>query len=253
MPNPDHPTATREAWLAARDELLVREKEHTRRGDELAQARRALPWVRIDTPYRFDTEDGPKTLRELFGDRSQLLVYTFMFGTDYEAGCPICSSIADTINATLPHLSARDATTVFISRAPQSKLQPFRARMGWDVPWASTVDDSFTRDFAAGAEVEETRARIAPMLDANGELGVASDFARATGTDVATYISERPNFLTFVREGDTVYLTYSTTARGLEFIMGYYQILDRTPFGRGEEVTAQRWVRRHDEYAHAGV
>ena len=251
MATATHPTVTRAEWLAARDELLIREKEHTRLGDELARARRALPWTRIDTPYRFDTEEGPKSLLELFGDRSQLFVYTFMFGPDFEAGCPVCSSIADTIDGVLPHLSARDASTVFISRAPQSKLQPYRTRMGWEVPWVSTTDDSFTADFGSSTPVEQTRAAIAPLLDADGELPVASDFARATGTDVATYISERPHFLAFARQGDDVYLTYATTARGLEFIMGYYQVLDRAPFGRGEEVTAQRWVRRHDEYATA--
>src|SRR5271169_2668620 len=201
-----HKVATREEWLAARNQLLAQEKELTRRGDQLAAERRNLPWMPIEKEYRFDTDEGPKTLPELFDGRSQLIVYHFMFGPAYTAGCPVCSSAADTFNGAVPHLNAREVTFTCISRAPLDKLQAY------------------------------------------GVPPVAAELAQECGTEPAAYLSEAPVVSAYALEDGTVYLTYSTTARGLEFMMGYYGFLDRTPLGRNEGDAPMRWMRRHDEY-----
>jgi predicted dithiol-disulfide oxidoreductase (DUF899 family) len=244
---PAHKTGTHEEWLAAREKLLEREKEHTRLGDELAHQRRELPWVRVDKEYRFDTDDGTRTLGERFDGRSQLLVYHFMFGPSYEAGDPTNSSIADAVNGVLPHLHARDATMLFVSHAPLDKLQAYKRRMGWSFPWASDGTSGFNADYGFSSTAQQTRAAIAPMLGA-GLPPIVTHNARATGTDAVGYLSETPGFSAFVRDGGIVYHTYSTTWRGLEFLMGYYPILDRAPKGRDEGAAWQLWLRRHDEY-----
>ena len=243
----DHKVGTREEWLAARAELLVREKELTRVGDELARKRRELPWVPIDKEYQFDTDDGRKTLAELFDGRSQLLVYHFMFGPSYELGCPVCSSSADSVNGVIAHLNARDATMVYISRAPLEKLQAYKRRMGWSFPWVSSANTDFNFDFNVSQAEEQAREAVRPMVE-TGIPPVLAHMAQTTGTDVAGYLSEAPVFNTFVLDDGTVYHTYSTTARGLEFLMGYYPILDRAPRGRDEAESSPVWIRRHDEY-----
>jgi predicted dithiol-disulfide oxidoreductase (DUF899 family) len=238
---------TQEEWDAAREELLAREKEHTRLGDELAQQRRELPWVPVEKEYRFDTDDGEKALVELFDGRSQLLVYHFMFGPSYEAGCPTCSSMADGINGVLPHLHARDVTFLFVSQAPLEKLQAYERRMGWSVPWVSSAPTDFNVDLGFSSSEEQTREAIAPMLEA-GMPPIVAHNAGSTGTDVVGYLTELFGFSTFVRDDGTVYQTYSTTGRGVEFLMGFYPILDRAPKGRAEGDEWQMWIRRHDEY-----
>jgi len=242
----DHKIGTREEWLAAREQLLVREKEHTRLGDEIAQQRRELPWVPVDKEYRFDTDDGEKTLAELFDGRSQLLVYHFMFGPSYEAGCPTCSSVADGINGVLPHLHARDVTLLLVSQAPLEKLQTFRRRMGWRIPWVSSAGTDFNLDLGFSSTEEQTREWVAPMLDQLPPI--ADRNATETGTDVVGYLAESPGFSAFTMDDGGVYHAYSTGARGVEFLMGYYPILDRTPKGRDEGDAFQVWIRRHDEY-----
>ena len=249
----DHPIGTREEWLAAREQLLVREKEHTRLGDELARQRRELPWVPVEKDYRFDTEDGEKALGELFDGRSQLLVYHFMFGPSYQAGDPVNSSIADTIDGVLPHLHARDVTFHLVSQAPLEKLQPYKRRMGWSLPWVSTTRTDFNFDFGFSFTEDQAREAVAQMrptgLDPwTGLPPIVEQNARATGADVVGYLTESPGFSAFARDDDTVYHTYSTTWRGLEFVMGYYPILDHTPKGRDEGEAWQLWLRRHDEY-----
>jgi predicted dithiol-disulfide oxidoreductase (DUF899 family) len=245
---------TREEWLAKREELLKREKEHTRRGDELAQARRDLPWVRVEKDYRFGTDEGDKSLAELFDGRSQLLVYHFMFGPSYEAGCPINSSIADSIDGVVPHLNARDATMILVSQAPIEKIQAYKRRMGWSIPWVSASPDDFNFDLGFSQTLEQSGEAVAQVVLPSQELEgdfppIVESNARAAGTDVAGYLTESPGFSTFVREGDDVYHAYSTTWRGLEFVMTYYPILDHAPKGRDEgEVDWQLWIRRHDEY-----
>ena len=244
-----HRIGTRDEWLAAREALLAREKAHTREADALARERRALPWVRVDEDYRFDTEDGERTLADLFDGRSQLLVYHFMFGPSYEAGDAVNSSIADTIDPLLPHLHARDVTFVLASGAPIEKLAAYRSRMGWRVPWVSSYRTSFNADLgfshgeAAGLEVVEQMmggAGIPPIVEHN---------ARLAGTDPAGYMTESPGFSSFALEDGVPYHTYSTTWRGLEFLMGYYPILDHAPKGRAEGSDDwQLWLRRHDEY-----
>ncbi|HUK94440.1 MAG TPA: DUF899 domain-containing protein [Gaiellaceae bacterium] len=243
----DHEVVTREEWAAARDELLAREKEHTRLGDELARQRRELPWVRIEKAYEFDTVDGARTLAELFDGRSQLLVYHFMFGPSYQAGCPTCSSMADTVDGALPHLHARDVTMTFVSQAPLEKLQAYRRRMGWQMPWASSADSAFNFDLGYSRTEEQTRESFAPMLEA-GPSPILEHNASSSGTDVTGYLTEGPGLSAFVLDDGTVYQTYGTTARGLEFLMGYYGILDRAPRGRDEGDRSQVWLRRHDEY-----
>jgi predicted dithiol-disulfide oxidoreductase (DUF899 family) len=242
----DHTVTGREEWQAARDELVAREKEHTWRADELARQRRELPWVAMEQEYRFDAEDGTRTLAELFDGRSQLLVYHFMFGPDYEAGCPTCSSMADGMNGLLPHLHARDLTLAFVSRAPIEKLQAYKQRMGWSIPWASSANTDFSFDVGASVPVEQTREQMPP----EDQLPpIAAHNAAASGADLAEYISELPATSVFALENGTVYQTYGTAWRGVEFLMPFYPILDRAPKGRDEGEAFQTWIRRHDEYA----
>jgi predicted dithiol-disulfide oxidoreductase (DUF899 family) len=244
---------SREEWLAAREQLLVREKEHTRLGDELARQRRELPWVRVEKEYRFDTDEGEKALGELFDGRSQLLVYHFMFGPNYEAGDPVNSSIADTVDGVLPHLHARDVSFVFVSQAPLEKLQAYKSRMGWSFPWVSTARTDFNFDLGFSYTEEQAREAVAQTRPTGldpwaGLPPIVEQNARATGTDVVGYLTESPGFSTFVHDDGAVYHTYSTTWRGLEFLMGYYPILDHAPKGRDEGEAWQLWLRRHDEY-----
>ena len=243
----DRRIGTRDEWLAARERLLVREKEHTRLGDELAQLRRELPWVRVEKEYRFDTDDGEKALGELFNGRSQLLVYHFMFGPSYQAGCPVNSSIADAVDGVLPHLHARDVSFVFVSQAPLEKLRAYKHRMGWRFPWVSSARTDFNFDLGFSHTEEQGREAVAQMTGA-GLPRIVEHNARSTGTDVAGYLTESPGFSTFVRDDDNVYHAYSTTWRGLEFLMSYYPILDHAPKGRDEAEEWQLWIRRHDEY-----
>jgi len=244
----DHKTGTRDEWLAARADLLEREKEFTRMGDELARQRRELPWVAVEKEYTFQTADGLKTLAELFEGRSQLVVYHFMFGPAYASGCPTNSAIADSFNGVLPHLKARDVTMICVSGAPLEKLLVYRERMGWSFNWASSYESDFNFDFGVSSTEEATREWAAPMLEGGLLPPIASQNASASGTDVISYLSEGFGVNTFARESDTVYHTYSSGARGVEFLMGYYPILDRTPQGRDEGNTFQTWLRRHDEY-----
>jgi predicted dithiol-disulfide oxidoreductase (DUF899 family) len=243
----DHKVVSREEWAAAREELLAREKQHTRLGDELARQRRELPWVRVEKEYRFDTDDGPRTLAELFDGRSQLLVYHFMFGPSYEAGCPTCSSMADTVDGVLPHLNARDATMLFVSQAPLEKLQAYKRRMGWSFPWVSSARTDFNFDLGFSSSEEQTRGAIAPMLEA-GMPPIVAHNASSTGTDIVGYLTELFGFSAFVLDDGAVYQSYATTGRGVEFLMGYYGILDRAAKGRDEGDEWQVWIRRHDEY-----
>jgi len=239
----EHRIGTQEQWQAERDELLKEEKELTHRGDELARKRRELPWVPVEKDYRFETEDGPKTLADLFDGRSQLLVYHFMFGPPYDAGCPVCSSIADTLAPQAGHLKARDTTLLLASRAPLEKLLAYRERMGWPIDWVSSGGSDFNRDLGFLSTTEELR----PFLD--GEIPpVVEQMADAAGTDVAGYVSEGPGLSAYALEDGAVYRTYVTTARGLEPAMAYYGLLDRTPRGRHEEGELQHWLRRRDEY-----
>jgi len=251
----DHRIGTREEWLAARDQLLAREKEHTRLGDELARQRRGLPWVRVEKEYRFDTDDGEKALVDLFDGRSQLLVYHFMFGPSYEAGCPVNSSMADTVDGVLPHLHARDVTFLLASQAPLAKLDAYKGRMGWSVPWVSTSRTDFNFDLGFSYTEEQAREAVAQMRPTGvatspgaGLPPIVEHNARSAGTDAVGYLTESPGFSTFVHDDVAVYHTYSTTWRGLEFLMGYYPILDRAPKGRDEGADWQLWIRRHDEY-----
>jgi len=249
-----HKTGTRKDWLAARLELLKAEKEHTHRSDELAQRRQALPWVRVDKAYRFDTDAGNATLADLFQGRSQLLVYHFMFGPDYAAGCPSCSAIADGFDGSVVHLANHDVTLAAVSRAPLAKLQAYKRRMGWTFPWASSFGGDFNSDFSVGftetqqrdAGVEYNYRREAPLVREAGGGGPA-EFAASAGTDVATYMRERPGLSAFALEDGVVYHTYSTYSRGVDGLWGMYQWLDRAPKGRNE--TGGVWWRRHDEYS----
>jgi predicted dithiol-disulfide oxidoreductase (DUF899 family) len=238
-----HKIATREEWLAARNELLEREKELTRRNDELARQRRDLPWVPVEKEYRFETDEGTKTLPELFKGRSQLLIYHFMFGPKYEAGCTVCSSIADNIDPQVVHLRARDVTMICVSRAPLDRLQEYRQRMGWGFDWASSAGGDFNFDFGHSHTEEEVR----PFVE-GGLPPVVDQMAAASGTDAAGYIEESPGLSAFALENGVVYQTYATTARGLEPAMAYYALLDRAPMGRQEEGESEHWLRRHDEY-----
>jgi predicted dithiol-disulfide oxidoreductase (DUF899 family) len=248
-----HITGTRQEWLAARIELLEAEKELTRRSDELAQRRQTLPWVRIDKSYRFETEQGSASLADLFWGRSQLLVYHFMFGTDYSAGCPSCSAIADGFDGFAIHLANHDVTLAAVSRAPLAKLQAYKRRMGWDFPWASALDSDFNLDFNVSFTeaqqreglVEYNYRRGGHAMDLTPAPAPVAEFAATCGTDAATYVRERPGMSAFAREDGVVYHTYSTYARGLDGLWGMYQWLDRAPKGRNETGI---WWRRHDEY-----
>jgi predicted dithiol-disulfide oxidoreductase (DUF899 family) len=247
-----HTTGTREEWLAARLKLLRAEKELTRKSDELARRRQELPWVRVDKEYRFETDQGRVSLADLFGGRSQLLVYHFMFGPDYTAGCPSCSAVADGFAGSVVHLANHDVTLAAVSRAPLAKLQAYKRRMGWTFPWASSLDSDFNVDFNVRFTEEEQRAgrieynyrREAAWQWRSGE-GPVAESAAMTGTDPATYTRERPGVSAFALEDGAVYHTYSTYARGLDGLWSMYQWLDRAPRGRNETGI---WWRRHDEY-----
>jgi predicted dithiol-disulfide oxidoreductase (DUF899 family) len=241
---PEHRIGTQEEWQAERDELLKQEKELTRRGDELTRKRQALPWVAVEKDYRFDTEDGTKTLAELFDGRSQLLVYHFMFGPPYTGGCPVCSSIADSLAPQVPHLKAKDTTLLLSSRALLDKLLAYRERMGWDIPWVSSGDSEFNRDLG----FQSTREELRPFLEGDIPPTVVEN-AQMCGTDAEGYVTEGPGLSAYTLSDGTVYRTYVTTSRGLEGVaMTYYPLLDRTAKGRDESATEPLWVRRHDEY-----
>jgi len=243
----EHRIATQQEWQAERDELRAQEKELTRRGDELARKRRELPWVPVEKDYRFETEDGTKTLAELFDGRSQLLVYHFMFGPPYEAGCPVCSSIADTLDPQVVHLRARDTTLLLVSRAPLQRLLAFRERMGWGIDWVSSRGGDFNRDLGFLHTEDELKPFLAGEIPATVEQN-----ARMCGTDAAGYVSEGPGLSVYALADGIVYRTYVTSARGLEPAMAYYGLLDRTPKGRDESASTPLWIRRHDEYEEIG-
>ena len=246
---PEHRTATREEWQAARDNLAKLEAEHAELTRKVTEQRRELPWVAVEKEYEFDTEDGKKTLAELFDGRSQLLAYNIMFGPDYELGaCPGCSNLGDELDATRVHLANRDVTFLLVSQAPLEKLQAYKRRMGWNVPWVSTARTDFNFDLGFSHTEEQGRQVVAQMIGSGEVPPIVEHNAAATGTDVAGYMTESPGFSTFVREDATVYHAYSTTWRGLEFVMSYYPILDRAPKGRDEGADWQLWLRRHDEY-----
>jgi predicted dithiol-disulfide oxidoreductase (DUF899 family) len=256
-----HMTGTSKEWLSARLELLKAEKELTQRSDELARRRQELPWVRVDKEYRFETDEGGASLADLFRGRSQLLVYHYMFGPDYKAGCATCSTIADGFNGFAVHLAHHDVMLSAVSRAPLAKLQAYKRRMAWSFPWASSHRGDFNADFNVSFTEEQqregaieynyvreppwTESGIGDSLTKGGEGPVAQN-ATMAGTDVATYTRERPGMSAFVLEGGVVYHTYSTFARGLDGLWGMYQWLDRAPKGRNE---TGMWWRRHDEYA----
>jgi len=255
-----HKTGTREEWLKARLDLLKAEKEHTHRGDELAKRRQDLPWVRIDKPYRFETEEGSASLADLFKGRSQLLVYHYMFGPDYSAGCATCSTIADGFDGSVIHLANHDVTLMAISRAPFPKIQAYKQRMGWTFPWASSFGNDFNFDFGISFTEEEqrdgdieynynreaawTQLGIGDTMTSQGENPVVQN-ATMTGTDVATYTRERPGMSAFALEDGVVYHAYSAFSRGVDGLWAMYQWLDRAPKGRNE---TGMWWRRHDEY-----
>jgi predicted dithiol-disulfide oxidoreductase (DUF899 family) len=250
-----HTIGTRAQWLEARLELIQAEKEHTRRSDELARRRQALPWVAVEKDYRFDTEQGAATLSDLFAGRSQLLVYHFMFGPDYKAGCPSCSAIADGFDGIAVHLANHDVTLTAVSRAPLSKLLAFRQRMGWTFPWASSHGGEFNFDFGVAFTEEQQRAgtieynyaRNGHAMDATTDVSpIVKQIAAGVGTDVPTYTRDRPGMSSFVLEDGVIYHSYSTYARGLDHLWNMYQWLDRAPLGRNESGI---WWKRHDEYA----
>ncbi len=237
----EHEIGTREEWLAARKKL-------PRRNDELARERRELPWVPVEKDYSFETDKGTKTLAELFDGRSQLLVYHFMFGPAYEAGCPVCSSGADTYDGAVAHLNARDVTFLCVSRAPLERLQSYKRRMGWTFPWVSSLRSDFNFDF----DVSQTEEELAQFL--KGDVPpVVAQLAAACGTDPAGYLAEGPGLSAFALSDGVVYHTYSTYARGLEIMLGFYPLLDRVPKGRNEGDSEEFWIRRHDEYQDVGA
>ena len=248
-----HTTGTREEWLAARLELLKEEKELTRRSDEVARRRQELPWVKVDKEYRFETDEGSASLTDLFRGRSQLLVYHFMFGPDYKAGCPSCSAIADGFNGIAVHLANHDVMLSVVSRAPLAKLQAYKRRMGWTFPWASSLGGDFNFDFNVSFTEEQQREGIVYNYKRSGHamdvtpvpVPVVAQFAATCGTDASTYARDRPGLSAFVLEDGVVYHTYSTYSRGVDGLWGMYQWLDRAPKGRNEKGA---WFRRHDEY-----
>ena len=251
-----HRTGTREEWLAARLDLLAEEKALTRQSDELARRRQELPWVKVGKDYRFETAQGAASLEDLFQGRSQLLVYHFMFGPDYKAGCPSCSSIADGFDGIAVHLANHDVMLMAVSRAPLSKLLAYRERMGWRFPWASSSGNDFNYDFNVSfteaqqraGDIEYNYVRSGHAMDMTPAPEPVVQFAATCGTDAATYTRDRPGLSAFVLEDGVVYHTYSTYARGLDGMWGMYQWLDRAPKGRNE---AGIWWHRHDEYAEA--
>ncbi|HEY1595206.1 MAG TPA: DUF899 domain-containing protein [Thermoleophilaceae bacterium] len=241
----EHRIGTQEEWQAERDALLKDEKELTRRGDELTKRRRELPWVRVEKDYEFETENGTRSLAELFDGRSQLVVYHFMFGPPYDSGCPVCTSIADTLNPQVPHLKARDATLMLASRAPLDRLLAFRERMGWEIPWVSSDESDFSRDMG----FLNTEEQLRPWLESGEIPATVEQNARICGTDALGYVTERPGLSVYALSDGNVYRTYATTARGLEVPgMAYYALLDRTPKGRDESATEPLWIRHHDAY-----
>jgi len=254
----DHKIGTREEWLATRLQLLEGEKALTRRGDELTRMRQELPWVRVDKEYRFETDEGTATLADLFRGRSQLLIYHFMFGPEYEAGCPSCSAIADGFNGSVPHLVNHDVSFYAVARAPLAKLQAYKRRMAWSFPWASSFGSDFNYDYQVARTEEQQRSGdveynfrpmdMRPALNAPPESWVAQ-IAGSTGTDVATYMREGPGLSAFVLKDGVVYHTYSAYGRGVDAIWGMYQWLDRAPLGRNED--GAWWFRRRDEYERA--
>src|SRR5690349_10027607 len=253
-----HKIGTRQEWLAERLKLLKAEKELTRRSDELAEQRQALPWVRIDKEYRFETDSGTATLKDLFRGRSQLMVYHFMFGPDFKAGCPSCSMIADGFEGFAVHLANHDVSLCAVSRAPLPKLQAYKRRMGWTFPWASSAGGDFNFDFNIAFTEAEQRAgtieynfsRGEHAMDKAEEFGeILNQFAATCGTDAATFTRDRPGMSTFALKDGVVHHTYSTYARGLDGLWGSYQWLDRAPLGRNESGI---WWKRHDEYGGAG-
>jgi predicted dithiol-disulfide oxidoreductase (DUF899 family) len=249
----EHRTGTREEWLAGRLELLEAEKQHTRRGDELAQQRQELPWVRIEKDYTFMTDEGSASLAGLFRGRTQLLMYHFMFGPEYTGGCPVCSTIADGFNGFVVHLENHDVTMMAVSQAPLATIQGYKRRMGWTFPWASSLGSDFNFDFDVSFTEEEQRSgeveynyrpmNTRPALDSPSE-GL-TEIAAMTGTDAATYTRQAPGMSAFALEDGVVYHTYSAYARGLDALWGMYQWLDRAPKGRNETGI---WFRRRDEY-----
>jgi predicted dithiol-disulfide oxidoreductase (DUF899 family) len=250
----EHRTGTREEWLAERLQLLADEKTLTRQSDELARRRQELPWVRIDKEYRFETDEGPALLADLFRGRSQLLVYHFMFGPDYTVGCPACSSIADGFDGSVVHLANHDVTLCAVSRAPLEKLQAYQRRMGWTFPWASSFGSDFNYDFQAACTEEQQRSGIVEYnfreMDVRASLeagreGPLAEWAAGVGTDWATYTREEPGMSAFALEDGVVYHTYSAYSRGVDALWSMYQWLDRAPLGRNE---TGLWFRRHDEY-----
>jgi predicted dithiol-disulfide oxidoreductase (DUF899 family) len=248
-----HKVGTRKEWLAARLELLDAEKDLTRRSDELARQRQELPWVRIGKQYRFETDQGPASLADLFQGRSQLLIYHFMFGPDYTAGCPSCSAIADGFNGSVVHLENHDVTLSAVSRAPLAKLQAYKRRMGWSFPWTSSFGGDFNYDFQAAVTKEqwlsgavEYNFREMDLRPPAGEESSRDVWSESiVGTDWEAYRREGPGMSAFALEDGVVYHTYSAYARGLDGLWGMYQWLDRAPRGRSE---TGHWWRRHDEY-----
>jgi predicted dithiol-disulfide oxidoreductase (DUF899 family) len=250
----NHRTGTREEWLAARLELLEAEKELTRHSDELARERQELPWVPVEKDYRFETDDGSASLTDLFRGRSQLLMYHFMFGPEYTAGCPACSAIADGFNGSVVHLENHDVAMMAVSQAPIGAIQAYQRRMGWSFPWASSLGSDFNFDFNVSVTEEQQRAGdveynyrpvdTKPVLEAGPDSPVAQ-VAAMTGTDTATYTRQAPGMSAFALEDGVVYHTYSAYARGLDALWGMYQWLDRAPKGRNETGI---WFRRRDEY-----
>jgi predicted dithiol-disulfide oxidoreductase (DUF899 family) len=241
---PEHTVGTQEEWKAERDKLLAEEKELTHRGDEVTKRREELPWVAVEKDYEFETPEGTKSLGDLFDGRSQLLIYHFMFGPTWSGGCPVCSSIADSIAPQVPHLNARDTTAMFSSRAPVEKLEGYRKRMGWDIGWASAETD-FHRDLGFFYTEEELK----PFFESGEMPPTVPQNAEMCGTDVAGYVAEGPGLSVYALDDGTVYRTYVTTSRGLEGpAMAFYGLLDRTPKGRNEPPDEPLWIRRHDEY-----
>jgi len=250
-----HTTGTREEWLEARLPLLEAEKELTRRSDAVARQRQELPWVRVDMEYRFETDEGSASLADLFGGRSQLLMYHFMLGPDYSAGCPSCSAIADGFSGSVVHLEQHDVGLMAVSRAPIDVIQAYKRRMGWTFPWASSSDSDFNFDFNTSLTEEQQREgngsyNYRPLTPGprSSTEGPVADMAAACGVDVPTYTREAPGMSAFALEDGVVYHTYSTYGRGLDALWGMYQWLDRAPKGRNEPGI---WWRRHDEYAAA--
>jgi predicted dithiol-disulfide oxidoreductase (DUF899 family) len=253
---PQHKTGTHEEWLAARLQLLEAEKALTRRSDELAQLRRELPWVPIEKEYRFETDEGTVSLADLFGGRSQLLIYHFMFGPEYTAGCPSCSAIADGFDGSVVHLENHDVAFYAVSRAPFAKLQEYKRRMGWSFPWASSFDGDFNYDLHVTHTEDEWQSgaveynyRTVDFRPAEGSPELA-EFASRVGTDFATYRREGPGVSAFALEHGVVYRTYSAYERGFDGLWAMYQWLDRAPLGRNE---TGFWWRRHDEYTSRGM